>query len=133
MPRAFLPILMLAAASALFTPHSMAATPTADDAYLWLEDVQGDKALAWVRERNAESRKQLEKQPRFETMRDTFRAILDSKEKIPYVSRRGEYLYNFWRDAANPRGLWRRTTLAEYRKPNPAWETVIDLDALAKA
>ncbi len=133
MPRAFIPSLMLAAASALFTPLSMAATPTPDDPYLWLEDVQGDKALAWVRERNAESRKQLQGQPRFEAMRDTFRAILDSKEKIPYVSRRGEQLYNFWRDAANPRGLWRRTTLAEYRKPSPAWETVIDLDALAKA
>jgi prolyl oligopeptidase len=133
MPRAFLHSLVLAAASALFTTSPMAATSTADDPHLWLEDVQGDKALAWVRERNAESRKQLQQHPRFEAMRDTFRAILDSKEKIPYVSRRGEHLYNFWRDAANPRGLWRRTTLAEYRKPSPAWETVIDLDALAKA
>jgi prolyl oligopeptidase len=133
--RAAWPALLLAAASALFTPLPMAASPapTPEDPYLWLEDVQGDKALAWVRERNAESRKQLQGHPRFEAMRDTFRAILDSKEKIPYVSRRGEHLYNFWRDAANPRGLWRRSTLAEYRKPSPAWETVIDLDALAKA
>jgi prolyl oligopeptidase len=131
--RAAWPALLVAMASALFTPLPMAATPTPDDPYLWLEDVQGDRALAWVRERNAESRRQLQGHPRFEAMRDTFRAILDSKEKIPYVSRRGDHLYNFWRDASNPRGLWRRTTLAEYRKSSPAWETVIDLDALAKA
>nr|WP_217283679.1 prolyl oligopeptidase family serine peptidase [Aquabacterium terrae] len=109
------------------------APATPEDPYLWLEDVQGDKALAWVRERNAQSRTLLQAFPRFGTMRDTFRAILDSREKIPYVSRRGEHLYNFWRDATHQRGLWRRTTLAEYRKPDPAWETVIDLDALAKA
>jgi prolyl oligopeptidase len=66
-------------------------------------------------------------------MRDGFRTILDSRDKIPYVSRRGDALYNFWRDAEHPRGLWRRTTLAEYRNTAPAWETVIDLDALAKA
>ena len=111
-------------------PVASAATP---DPYLWLEDVQGERALAWVRERNAESRKVLEAQPRFIAMRDGFRAILDSSDKIPYVSRRGDALYNFWRDAQHPRGLWRRTTLASYRLPQPAWETVIDLDALAKA
>lgn len=122
---------LLAAAALLATPLSMATPP--EDPHLWLEDVQGDKALNWVRERNAQSRAQLQAHPRFEAMRDTFRAILDSREKIPYVSRRGDLLYNFWRDAANQRGLWRRTTLAEYRKPAPAWETVIDLDALAKA
>jgi prolyl oligopeptidase len=66
-------------------------------------------------------------------MRDGFRAILDSREKIPYVNRQGDWFYNLWRDAEHPRGLWRRTTLAEYRKAQPAWETVIDLDALAKA
>ena len=110
------------------------ATPAADtDPYLWLEDVQGDRALAWVRERNSQSRTALEAQPRFAEMRAAFRAVLDSRDKIPYVSRRGDALYNHWRDAEHPRGLWRRTTLAEYRKPQPAWETVLDLDALAKA
>jgi prolyl oligopeptidase len=129
--RAWAPLL-LAAAATLLSSATMADDPP-HDPHLWLEDVQGDKALAWVRERNALSRAQLQAHPRFGKMRDTFRAILDSKEKIPYVSRRGEYLYNFWRDAGHQRGLWRRTTLTEYRKPNPAWETVIDLDALAKA
>ncbi|WP_395699273.1 prolyl oligopeptidase family protein [Aquabacterium sp.] len=132
MPRllhTLVPALLLATASAL----PMAATPTPDDPYLWLEDVQGEKALAWVRERNAATRTQLQAYPDFAKMRDTFRSILDSREKIPYFSRQGDRLYNFWRDADHQRGLWRRTTLAEYRKAQPNWETVVDLDALAKA
>lgn len=127
---------LFAALITLFNPAAMSADanpPSAADPYLWLEDVQGERALAWVRERNAASRAVLEKQPRFASMRDGFRAILDSREKIAYVQRHGDAFYNFWRDAQHPRGLWRRTTLTDYRQPNPAWETVIDLDALAKA
>ena len=109
-----------------------AQTPP-DDPYLWLEDVQGEKALAWVRERNRESRAVLEKHPRFEAMRARILDILDSKENIPTRRAPRRLLYNLWQDAKNPRGLWRRTTLAEYRKPQPAWETVLDLDALGAA
>jgi prolyl oligopeptidase len=105
----------------------------AEDPYLWLEDVQGDKALAWVRERNQATRERLQARPDYGPMRDGLRAVLDSNARIPTVTRQGEALYNLWRDARHPRGLWRRTTLAEYRKPQPAWDTVIDLDALAKA
>lgn len=105
----------------------------AADPHAWLEDVAGERALAWVRERNAQSRQVLEAQPRFGAMRDGFRAVLDARDKIPYVTRRGDDVYNLWRDAEHPRGLWRRTTLADYQKPVPAWETVIDLDALATA
>ncbi len=104
-----------------------------DDPYAWLEEVQGERALAWVRARNAESRAVLEAQPRFAAMRERFLEILDAKDKIPYVSRQGDALLNLWRDAAHPRGLWRRTTLASYRSDNPAWETLLDLDALAAA
>ena len=122
----------MTAAPAAATP-SMTQTPAApDDSNLWLEDVLGDQALAWVRERNARSREALEAWPPFGRTRDQVRAILDSKEQIPDVVRRGDWLWNFWRDDANPRGLWRRTTLAEYRKPQPAWNVIIDLDALAK-
>ncbi|MCB1996444.1 MAG: S9 family peptidase, partial [Rhodoferax sp.] len=107
---------------------------TADqDPYLWLEDVTGERALAWVRERNAETRKVLEAEPGFAANRDRIRAILDSKEKIPAVNRRGDWLYNLWQDERQPRGLWRRTTLDEFRKSEPAWETVLDLDALGRA
>ena len=59
--------------------------------------------------------------------------VLDTDSRIPYVRRRGEYLYNFWRDADNPRGLWRRTTLDEYRTDDPDWDVLIDLDELAAA
>ena len=103
------------------------------DPYLWLEDVLGEGALGWVRERNAESEGLLQAEPGFEALRSSIREVLDSKEQIPYVTRRGDWFYNLWRDAANPRGLWRRATLAEYRKPQPAWDTVIDIDALALA
>ena len=115
--------------------QTTAMPTTADDTdpFLWLEDVHGERALSWVRERNALSRERLQAFPRFEAMREGFRAILDSREKIPDVQRRGDALYNLWRDADHPRGLWRRTTLASYRQADTAWETVIDLDALGKA
>ena len=121
---------------ALLAPlsNTMSQTlPAADDPFLWLEDVQGDKALAWVRERNAESQKVLQARPEYAPTRARLLQILNSKERIPAVVRRGDWLYNLWQDEANPRGLWRRATLAEYRKPQPAWETVLDLDALAAA
>ncbi|MCY7315280.1 MAG: prolyl oligopeptidase family serine peptidase [Rubrivivax sp.] len=109
------------------------ANADAPDPYLWLEDVQGDKALHWVRQRNAQTEERLQADAGFDERKRLLREVLDSKEQIPYVQRRGDWLYNLWRDAANPRGLWRRATLAEYRKPEPAWETVIDVDALGKA
>jgi prolyl oligopeptidase len=124
---------ILAAALMTTALSTAAQNSPSEDPYLWLEDVQGEKALNWVRERNRESRAVLEKHPRFEAMRARILDILDSKEKIPTVTRRGDFLYNLWQDAKNPRGLWRRTTLAEYRKPQPAWETVLDLDALGAA
>ena len=104
----------LITALAMTASFATAAQTPSDDPYLWLEEVQGEKALAWVRERNRESRAVLEKHPRFESMRARFLEILDSKEKIPTVTRRGDLFYNLWQDANNPRGLWRRTTLSEY-------------------
>ena len=109
------------------TPASGSADP-----YLWLEDVTGEKALAWVKARNAESMAELASTPAFEQLKKDLRAILDSNARIPYVSKRGPYYYNFWRDAKNAKGLWRRTTMEEYRKADPKWDVVIDLDALAK-
>ena len=81
-----------------------------DDPHLWLEDVTGDDALDWVRRHNEPTLAELGGE-RFEQMRAEALEILDTDARIPYVRRRGEYLYNFWRDADNPRGLWRRTTL----------------------
>jgi prolyl oligopeptidase len=103
-----------------------------EDPYLWLEEVTGDDAMAWVRDRNAETVAELTENARFAEMRDEIREVFDADDRIPYVRRRGEYLYNFWQDAANPRGLWRRTTLEQYRRPDPEWHVILDLDALAE-
>ena len=103
------------------------------DPYLWLEDVTGDDALAWVRERNDESLASLTAGDEFASVRDGLRSVLDSDERIPYVRRRGELFYNYWQDADHPKGLWRRTTLDSYRTGDPDWEILIDLDALAAA
>jgi prolyl oligopeptidase len=109
------------------------APDAADDPYIWLENVQGEKALSWVKERNAETVKEFESSGAFKKLESDILAIMDSKDKIPEVKREGNLYYNLWQDAKNPRGLWRRTTLEEYRKPQPQWETVLDLDALGKA
>ncbi|OZC71246.1 S9 family peptidase [Rhodococcus sp. 06-462-5] len=101
-----------------------------DDPYLWLEDVTGDAALAWVREKNEVTVEALSGTA-FDATEASIREILDTDARIPYARRRGQFLYNFWRDAEHVRGLWRRTTMAEYRTENPAWDVLLDLDALA--
>lgn len=109
------------------------AQTVSEDPYLWLEGVEDAKALDWVRARNAVSEKQLAGDPGFEALRGSLLEILDSNARIPYVSKMGAYYYNFWRDKNNPQGIWRRTTLAEYRKDTPQWEVLLDIDALGKA
>jgi prolyl oligopeptidase len=108
------------------------SAPEPADPHQWLEEVAGERQLEWVKARNAEAVAALAAGDAFTTLEQRLLAILDSKEKIPYVSKIGDRYYNFWQDAAHPRGLWRRTTLADYRSPEPAWETVLDLDALGK-
>ena len=102
-----------------------------DDPYLWLEDVSGSEALDWVRARNEPTLAEL-CDAQFERMRIEALEVLDTDARIPYVRRRGEYLYDFWRDATNPRGLWRRTTLDSYRTDSPDWEVLIDVDELGR-
>ena len=85
----------------------------------------------WVRAQNALSTKELEASPDFEPIRKRLLSILDSRERIPYVSKHGAWCYNFWRDEKNVRGLWRRTSLEEFKKAQPAWEVVLDVDKLA--
>jgi prolyl oligopeptidase len=103
------------------------------DPYLWLEEVTGETALDWVLANNAETIAELTGTSRFAALRDEVREVLDADDRIPYPRRRGEWLYNFWQDAAHPRGLWRRTTLDSYRHAEPEWEIVLDVDALAAA
>lgn len=103
------------------------------DPYLWLEDISSAASMQWVHEQNARTLKQIESSPDFEPIRKRILEILNSSERIPYVAKHGPYYYNFWQDPTHVRGLWRRTTLDEYKKPQPVWETVLDLDALAAA
>ncbi|MBV9351279.1 MAG: S9 family peptidase [Mycobacterium sp.] len=103
-----------------------------DDPYLWLEDVAGEDALDWVRAHNEPTVSEF-CDDEFQRMRSEALEVLDTDARIPYVRRRGEFLYNFWRDAANPRGLWRRTTLESYRSDDPDWDVLIDVDELSRA
>src|SRR5207245_1657671 len=98
------------------------------DPYGWLEDVTGERALDWVGQRNAETTAELTDGPRFAALKAEILDSLDANDRIPYVVRRAGYLYNFWQDASHPRGLWRRTTLADYRTAEPAWDVLLDLD-----
>ena len=122
------------AAGALAMTLSVPTPARADDAdpWLWLEEVQDTKALDWVRERNAQTRQRLQAWPGFEATRQRILEVLDSRERIPAIARRGDFVYNFWQDADNPRGLWRRTTLADYRQPQPSWDTLLDVDELGR-
>lgn len=101
-----------------------------DDPYLWLEEVEGERALDFVERQN---RRTLERfgGAQFAADRDALAEIYDRPDNIPYVRRRGGLLYNLWKDANNPRGLWRRTTMEEFRRPHPKWETLLDVDRLA--
>ena len=115
----------------LLQANTLMATP--QDPNLWLEDIDSEKSLQWVREQNATAEKALTQNPAFKQMEADILAVLDSKEKIPYAGKRGDYYYNYWQDDQHPRGIWRRTTLDEYKKPNPQWDNILDLDALNKA
>jgi prolyl oligopeptidase len=112
------------------TPSHTASPAT--DPYLWLEEVDGERARDWVRAQNGLAERELEADPGFPALRTRLKGILDSTDKIPYPGCHAGLLYNFWRDAVHVRGIWRRTTLEEYRKAAPGWETVIDLDLLAR-
>ena len=103
-----------------------------DDPFLWLEDIDGARALAWVAEQTAKTAAAYGGAT-VDADRERLRAVLDRPARIPFVMRRGGLLYNFWRDEVNARGLWRRTSLEQFRTETPSWEVLLDLDALAAA
>jgi prolyl oligopeptidase len=100
------------------------------DPYLWLEETNSVRARAWVNARNDEALRKFG-DTRFVADRDALAAIYGSPGNIPFVQRSGGRLFNFWKDARHPRGLWRATTLDSFRELAPAWEILLDLDALA--
>ncbi len=120
---------IVAAALALAVAAKGAAS--VEDPYIWLEDVHGEKPLAWVGEQNARTRAVLQADPRYQSDHDAVLKVLDATDRIPFGSVIRGSVFNFWQDAANPKGVWRRTTVADYATPTPHWETVIDVDKLA--
>lgn len=126
-----------ASLAALALSCSIAAVATAApqdaDNYLWLEDIEGKKALDWVKKENAETDKLITGRPGFEADRKRAREILDDDRQIAEPGEvMGETITNFWRDAANPRGIWRQSPLDAYLAGKPIWTTLIDVDALGK-
>ncbi|WP_445773415.1 prolyl oligopeptidase family serine peptidase [Shewanella sp.] len=111
------------------------ATPiqAEEDKFIWLEDVEGAKPMAWVKQQNEVSATHIKSYKGFDTLVANSLDILNNKARIPYASRTGDYVYNFWKDETHTRGIYRRTTLEEYAKAEPKWETVLDIDALGKA
>jgi len=99
------------------------------DPRLWLEEVDSERALDWVRARNAETLTTFGGEA-FDELQARLRAIYDADDKIPFVTERGGWLYNFWQDEASPRGVWRRTTRASYETDAPAWDVLLDVDQL---
>jgi prolyl oligopeptidase len=101
------------------------------DPYVWLEDVHGTKPLAWVAEQNTRTKGVLQADPRYAADHDAILKVLDATDRIPLGAIDHDYIFNFWQDAANPKGVWRRSTIADYARPDPKWETIIDVDKLA--
>ncbi len=108
------------------------AVSVSDDPYAWLEEVHGPKPLEWVAQQNAASLGVLKADPRYQKNYDSVLSVLDATDRIPMGGLSHSYVYNFWQDAANPKGLWRRTTIADYQNAAPNWEVLLDVDALAK-
>ena len=124
----------VASAPAAASSVAIAAPPeSSDEDFAYLEEVSGDRALAFAREHDAISEKQLAGNAGFAALEKRIFAIYSSKDKIPSPSVHGNRLRNFWTDAEHPRGLWRETTVADYRNAQPKWTTLLDIDALGKA
>ncbi len=104
-----------------------------EDPYVWLEEIEGERALAWARSENERTLGDLQGDPRYQANHDRALEILQARDRIPNVTMRPHGLYNFWQDGTHVRGILRRTTLASYRTDAPEWETVLDIDALARA
>lgn len=122
-----------AAAAVCLAASAGVLTAQAADPYLWLEEVEGDRALEWVEAKNAETEARLTASPHYQPIYDGALEILNSDDRIAYPSIVGDQLYNFWQDARHPRGVWRRTGWDDYLSGDPAWEVVLDIDELARA
>ena len=127
-----LAVLLISACGRQESAEQAPAYDFSKDRYIWLEEVEGEKALAWVEEQNAASLGHLESLPTYEPLRERNLEIYNSDERIATPAMRGDYVYNFWRDEDNVRGRWRRMLLDDYVEGSEEWELVLDLDKLAE-
>lgn len=132
---AALSILVLASCSttASTSPSTQASTPTMTDPYLWLEEIEGERAIAWVRAQNERSLSALQGDPRYAALHGEALAIANNRDRLTVGAVREGYIYNFWQDDTHVRGIWRRSPLEAYARNAPVWETLLDIDALARA
>src|SRR5436305_1138415 len=121
----------VATALALAGP-ALAEAAAPDDPFVWLEELNGTRAMDWVRTENARTLKVLEADARFQKLYDDALKIAEARDRIPAPRFFDGAIFNFWQDSDHVRGIWRRTTLDDYAKPQPGWKTVLDLDAVAR-
>ena len=114
-------------------PGGSGQPPAALDPFIWLEDPNSPRALAWVRAQNAKSLAILERDPHYALFYAQALKLVEAKDRIPVPEFMGGNVFNFWQDAHHVRGIWRETTLTSYRSAAPRWTTVLDVDALAKS
>ncbi len=103
----------------------------ATDPFLWLEDVHGAKALEWVKTKNAKATGVLQADPEYKNDYDSILKVMDATDRIPYATIDHQFVFNFWQDADHPKGIWRRTTIADYANAQPKWDVLLDLDKLS--
>jgi len=124
---------LLALITGFVIAGAAAAQAMTDDPYIWLEEVSSPRAMEWVNAHNAKSTAILEADPRYPAYYKEALEIAQAEDRIPYGSFTHGQIYNFWQDADHVRGILRKTTLQSYASGKPAWTTVLDIDALAKA
>lgn len=125
-------LIALVLTGAVLTGAALAASDIATDSdpYLWLSDIHGAKGVAWAEEQTAKSNAVLKRDPTYKQDYDILLKALDTNDRIPLGNLDHGDIYNFWQDADHVRGIWRRTTIADYAKAQPHWEVLLDLDRL---
>lgn len=113
---------------ALATVAQTVAAEQQADAFLWLEDVTADRSMEWVAEMNRQTAEAYKSQPIYQQLYQEALQALNNKTRIPQLSQRGKWLYNYWKDAANPRGVYRRIKLQDFKQGRNKWQTVLDMD-----
>lgn len=103
-----------------------------DDPYLWLEEVDGEKALEFVENQNEITLERLQKVEEYDKIYERCLEIYNSSDKIVYPSIYGDYVYNFWKDADHVRGIWRRSPKKDFMEGAPKWQILLDLDKMSE-